>query len=182
MVGRSDTVTCLRSASATRWPAPAQYGPGWQLRTAHRCSSFLWIPGHSELEGNIQADQLAKAACSLPVITPSALSPQEASNVALKAVSRAAQDNWDVETKGRHTHKIKPFLKKWASGSCDSRIKEVVLARLRIGHTRLTHEYILDRGPPSSCLQCNVPLSIEHIIIDCPLFLQQRNVLKKIHV
>ena len=69
-------------------------------------------------------------------------------------------------------------LKKWASGSCDSRIKEVVLARLRIGHTRLTHEYILDRGPPSSCLQCNVPLSIEHIIIDCPLFLQQRNVLK----
>ena len=38
VVGRSETVTCLRSASATRRPAPAQYGPGWQLRTAHRCS------------------------------------------------------------------------------------------------------------------------------------------------
>ena len=38
VVGRSETVTCLRSASATRRPAPAQYGPGWQLRTAHRSS------------------------------------------------------------------------------------------------------------------------------------------------
>ena len=47
-------------------------------------------------------------------------------------------------------------------------------------HMRMLCEYIFDRGPPSSCLQCNVPLSIEHIIIDCPLFLQQRNVFKNV--
>ena len=148
------------------------------ISSASQKVSFLWIPGHSGLDGNSKADELAKAACDLEVITPIALSPQEASQIVFKCISRFSQDQWDNETKGRHTYKIKPLLHKWASSNCDSRLKEVVLARLRIGHTRLTHKYLLDRSTPPLCPQCDVFLSIEHIILDCPRFSLQRKALK----
>jgi len=144
------------------------------INSAYQEVSFLWIPGHSGIEGNMRADELAKAACDSQRITPIAISPEEAATQVSKAISSAAQIRWDTETKGRHAHNIKPFLKKWPSSSCDNRSKEVVLARLRIGHTRLTHRHILDREPPPICSQCNDPLTVEHILITCPLFQSQR--------
>jgi hypothetical protein len=140
--------------------------------------SFLWIPGHSGIDGNVKADELAKAACDLQVITSIALSPQEASKIVFQRISHFAQDEWEKDTKGRHTYKIKPVINKWTSSNCDRRTKEVVLARLRIGHTRLTHEYLLNRDPSPLCPQCNVSLSIEHIILDCPRYNLQRKTLK----
>ena len=44
--------------------------------------------------------------------------------------------------------------------------EEVVLTRLRIGHTRLTH-YLLKREDPSFCISCNELFTVKHFLIDC---------------
>lgn len=51
-----------------------------------------------------------------------------------------------------------------------SRKDKVVLTRLRIGHTLLTHKHLFDREPAPTCQQCNCLLSIEHIFDQCPIY------------
>ena len=54
-----------------------------------------------------------------------------------------------------------------------SRKDEVVIHRIRIGHTRLTHKYLME-GPfrrVPRCQYCMLEaLSVKHIMIECPHF------------
>ena len=47
------------------------------------------------------------------------------------------------------------------------RREEVVLTRLRIGHTRLTNSYLLKREDQPFCISCNEPFTVKHFLIDC---------------
>jgi hypothetical protein len=44
---------------------------------------------------------------------------------------------------------------------------EVALCRLRIGHTRLTHRYLIEHRPMSYCNDCLVALTVMHVIAEC---------------
>ena len=48
------------------------------------------------------------------------------------------------------------------------RKKETALCRLRIGHTRLTHGYLMCQDPQPYCPDCLVTLTVRHILIECP--------------
>ena len=48
------------------------------------------------------------------------------------------------------------------------RKKETTLCRLRIGHTRLTHGHLMSRDPQPFCDDCLVPLTVRHILVECP--------------
>ena len=54
----------------------------------------------------------------------------------------------------------------------------VILRRLRIGHTRLTHQYLLRREVPPQCPSCNCALTVVHIILEC----QQYNSVRQKYV
>ena len=45
----------------------------------------------------------------------------------------------------------------------------MVIHRIRIGHSRLTHGYLMEKKPnPPNCHFCNnSPISIRHILIEC---------------
>ena len=47
------------------------------------------------------------------------------------------------------------------------RREEVVLTRLRIGHTRLTQSYLLKREDQPFCISYNEPFTVKHFLIDC---------------
>ena len=51
---------------------------------------------------------------------------------------------------------------------------EVVLCRARIGHTHLTHSYILRKDPPPLCEHCQCILTVRHILVECNHFAQER--------
>ena len=58
---------------------------------------------------------------------------------------------------------------KYYSG-CTNRKDEVIINRLRIGHTRLTHSFRMENGPhPPLCDQCegDRQLTVKHILIEC---------------
>ncbi|GFY75607.1 transmembrane emp24 domain-containing protein 2 [Trichonephila inaurata madagascariensis] len=52
--------------------------------------------------------------------------------------------------------------------SSSNRREQVIWARLRLGHTHLTHRHLLFGEPPPYCKKCNVSLSVKHILCDCP--------------
>ncbi|XP_075234116.1 uncharacterized protein LOC142331949 [Lycorma delicatula] len=45
-----------------------------------------------------------------------------------------------------------------------SRREEVVLCRLRLGHTRITHEYLMSGEAPPLCTRCNCRMTVHHIL------------------
>ena len=42
------------------------------------------------------------------------------------------------------------------------------MCRLRIGHTRLTHGYLMAADPQTFCMDCLVPLTVVHLLVECP--------------
>jgi len=48
-----------------------------------------------------------------------------------------------------------------------SRHDSVLLNRLRIGHTRLTHSFLLSGDDLPECGTCQCPLTVKHILVEC---------------
>ena len=59
----------------------------------------------------------------------------------------------------------------WEIGRKD----EVVLCRARIGHTYMTHSYILKKDPPPQCEHSQCILTVHHILVECNHLAQTRN-------
>ena len=79
------------------------------------------------------------------------------------------QDIWDA-CRGNKLYAIYPNIGGYQYKSSLSRRDAVLINRLRIGHTRLTHCYPLsgDDQPVSSA--CQSPLTVKHCLIECVNF------------
>ena len=71
-------------------------------------------------------------------------------------------------------HSVKSVLGYWQSSYRRCRTDEVVLCRARIGHTHLTHSYILRKDPPPQCEYCQCILTVRHILVECNHFARER--------
>ena len=56
-----------------------------------------------------------------------------------------------------------------------TRAEEVVITRLRIGHTKATKSHILSRGQPTGCHHCGQTLTIDHMLLECALLQECRD-------
>ena len=65
---------------------------------------------------------------------------------------------------------VRRTLGEWRPASRKSRREQVVISRLRIGHTRLTHSFILKQEPRPQCLTCQTTCTVKHILIECRSF------------
>ena len=54
-----------------------------------------------------------------------------------------------------------------AREACLSRRDTVLLNRLHIGHTRLTHSFLLLGDDLPECGTCQCPLTVKHILVEC---------------
>ncbi|KAG5864297.1 hypothetical protein JTB14_003233 [Gonioctena quinquepunctata] len=54
--------------------------------------------------------------------------------------------------------------------SPQKRRQQVIRSRLRMGHTRYTHDHIFKREPVNTCDLCLVPVSVKHILVECPRY------------
>ena len=62
---------------------------------------------------------------------------------------------------------IEPRVNNHRSSPKLSRREEIVLTRLRIGHTRITHSYLFNREVQPFCFGCNTPFTVKHVLLDC---------------
>ena len=70
---------------------------------------------------------------------------------------------------------IKPTIGEYQSVVRNIRREEVVLARLRLGHTRVTHSYLLQGEEHPQCVGCDAPFTVRHFLLECGDFAQVRN-------
>ena len=56
----------------------------------------------------------------------------------------------------------------------NTRKENTVLNRLHIGHSYLTHFFILRKEEAPVCVACNVVLTVKHILIECTDLLEIR--------
>ena len=77
------------------------------------------------------------------------------------------QDDWNGVVTNK-LHSVKPVLGDWQSyRRC--RKDKLVLYGARIGHTHLTHPYILKKDSPPQCI-----LTVRHILVECNHLAQTR--------
>ncbi|GBN21182.1 hypothetical protein AVEN_28836-1 [Araneus ventricosus] len=122
---------------------------------------FSWVPSHVGITGNELADKSAKSATEF--LTRSIIYADVRSAVNQWCHCQW-QENWSMETNNK-LHVIKPVLSHWVTKL--NRRCDVVLTRLRIGHTRLTHKYLLFAESPPTCSHCGDILTVKHILTDC---------------
>jgi ribonuclease HI len=140
--------------------------------------SLYWIPGHSGIQENEQADAAAKAALSRAP-TPAAarvlagvLSPYAAVAARIRvAVFREWNRTWTVAEHGDHLRSLVPLPVpphgRWSS----DRRRDVTLCRLRLGQCLNEFLHGVRQAPTPACAMpgCRERESVEHFLLDCPI-------------
>ena len=135
------------------------------LHTVHKTVTFCWLPSHMGISGNERADSAAKAALQKDVSTCLILYSDTYKYIS-QYVRDMCQREWDTAVNNK-LHAIKPLIGEQLSAYRSVLRDEVVLSRLRLGHSYLTHSYLLKGEPPPESVTCNCRLTISHILVDC---------------
>ena len=138
----------------------------YKIETREITVKFCWVPAHVGVHGNEAADKLAKQAATdlLPWRCP--LLCSDFYPHVNTWVNSKWQDIWNLEIANK-LKEITSVISPWKYGNMP-RKWEVVLCRLRIGHTRLTHKYLMEDGHQPYCDDCLVPLTVRHLLVECP--------------
>jgi len=136
--------------------------------------SLVWVPSHIGLVGNENADEAAKLASKFQFT----LTANNNSNDITHFLKKEQQDkqtnilsstsNWYQQIATFSTsyspHKHSPL----------SRRQQIIINRLRLGHTFLTNAHYLYTSKNNLCPLCNnARINIQHIICSCPTLSSQ---------
>ena len=133
---------------------------------------FLWSPGHVGIQGNELADEVAKQALLAKDISPIKLPHTDYKHAVKQYVQSIWQEDWNQQ-KLNKLHSIQPKLQARKTLQL-SRRDSVVLTRLKIGHSPLTHQFLLTQKEKPFCVGCQKDFTIRHILTECSDFTEIR--------
>ena len=174
----SDSMSCLQAIEGedTNNPLICQImNLLWALRDKGTCVRFCWVPSHCGIEGNEIVDQLAKETLDHDIDPLTTVHFADLKPLVNSYIQQEVQIKWDVSIHGRDLYLLKPTLGPPKRFRHLTRAEEVVITRLRIGHTKATKSHILSLGPPTACHHCGQTLTIEHILLECTVLQQSRD-------
>ena len=171
----SDSLSVLKAMNNTSSKNPKIQKPlekGHEL-LANEEIVLCWIPSHIRIQGNEMVDKQAKTSLSLePTYFKIPFSNFKPS------IHKYILDQWQTSWNnsiGNKLLEIKPTIVEHQSFVRNIRKKEVVLARLRLCHTRVTHSYSLLGEEQPQCVGCDAPFTVRHLLLGCGDFAQVRN-------
>ncbi|KAG5887838.1 hypothetical protein JTB14_024321 [Gonioctena quinquepunctata] len=118
--------------------------------------------------GSEQADKAAQDACSS---RRNSNKTPDLKNSIKQNCTNAWQSQWNEQT--QKLRSVKP--KKWQFPINITRRDQVLITRSRIGHTNLTHSYLMTNSEQQVCEICQVSLTVKHIIESCVTYDRFRN-------
>ena len=122
---------------------------------------LMWVPGHSGIRGNDIADKFTNEAQIAPTLC---FSPNQVKDFRCftNAIAKAGKEKvWN-----NYNHPYKKYNPTLPSNLSCTQLQH--LTRLRIGHTKLIHEYLLNGMPHHGCRFCNSATSTTTHIQSCP--------------
>ena len=149
----------------------------WLIKIGNKNKSikFCWCPAHVGIAENEAADREAAAAACGDMQPSNDEIPYRDWYPIIKSRIREV---WSLEWREMDNNKlrtIKDSIDVWPSSNLRNRTHSIILTRLRIGHSKVTHQYLMEHGVQPYCLDCLVPLTIKHIIAECPSFIETRS-------
>ena len=146
----------------------------YQLYSKNKIIEFCWIPSHVGIIGNEEADTAAKAALQFPAPVNFKVPFTDKYPLIKNYVNSCWQIEWDKHSNQR-LYEMMPHVGQFNVSSL-KRKEQVVIHRIRIGHTRLTHSFRMEGRPNRpQCNHCNVLLTVKHIMIHCRYYSVIRN-------
>ena len=171
----SDSLSCLQSIQNRNLNNPFILNITTEIHTLQESGRkifIMWIPSHVGLPGNCAADAAAKAALNLATSRGTIPYSDFKSTINFHTLS-CWQQSWDTQT-GNKLHAIISKVGPMESYNLPRR-DEIKIRRLRIGHTRLTHSYLMKGENPPQCTCCQTVLTIEHLLLHCNNYTSIRN-------
>ena len=141
---------------------------------------FMWVPAHLGIEGNEQADELAKRALRKDRVDMNVrISKAEAKGIVWEMANLKWQERWDREEKGRHFYQAQHNVKERRVGR-GRRREEIIWMRVRLGHCALNKTLkLVGRHQSGLCEGCGEEEeSVEHVLMGCRAYESQRRVMR----
>lgn len=143
-----------------------------KICSPHTTTVFLWTPAHAGIPGNERADFLAKLGAERGEVRETGLAHADLKKQVKRVAWEIFQSQWDAIKGSNKLGDFKNSVRPWKNSHLLCKRDERVITRLRIGHTRLTHEHLMTKGEINKCV-CNQPISVNHIFT-CPNLAQVR--------
>ncbi|XP_017472708.1 PREDICTED: uncharacterized protein LOC108363750 isoform X2 [Rhagoletis zephyria] len=126
---------------------------------------IVWIPSHVGIKGNEHADLAAKNMYLTPTISFDSPSRKDLVKYIQSHIYTLKLNSW---SQFNHPYmQYNPQCKKSLFPPSVSRLLTSVFTRLRIGHTKLTHQHLLLGDPSPVCPLCGDHLNVTHILDSC---------------
>lgn len=148
------------------------------IEKANKNIRFIWTPGHCGIDGNDKADKITREAVNNPLTEIRAYSSLIDIN---RNVDTFCTNLWEFEWRRISNNKlreIKNITEYWPKSHWSNRKDEVVINRLRIGHSKMSHGHLMRREEPGMCLTCGEPLTVKHLLIHCRIHIDTRKSLE----
>jgi len=123
----------------------------------------MWVPSHIGITGNEMADKATDLATRIiPYPTISDLPTNDIKSSIKHKIFVRLQNHWDTIFTTNKLKSIKKDTKNWILPYYLNRRQEVAITRCKIGHSFITHSFLIDKNPPPTCVECHADLSIHH--------------------
>lgn len=153
-----------------------------QLQSVGFLVSIHWTPGHATIQGNEIADRLAKDAAheaSEMPLDSSVITIQDIKTSSKKSVLSKWQQRWDISESGRCFYIFNSTVAGKTYLDAPSRDLFSLILQLRTGYCSLNdYRHKLNHTESPEC-ECGDIETVQHFLLDCPLYDDQRQHLKK---
>ena len=134
---------------------------------------FCWVPAHCGIRGNELADKVAKNATKFSKNCTNPILYSDIKTFLKEQINNKCSLFWNTQVNNKLFQIDSKIGKKDFSGFT-SRMDEIKFTRLRLGHTKITHEFRFLGQQQPICNVCVCDLTVKHLLIECPKYEQKR--------